>query len=99
MTFCHLEIASSSLTKNKVNDAGCYIMCVMKGYLNHTTEIFPVFDGFAHTVYRPQWPSGKVSIWGLRVPGSKPDSTEDLSCIGPAARQIVRRGPNVLPLV
>ncbi|GBN34301.1 hypothetical protein AVEN_163358-1 [Araneus ventricosus] len=41
---------------------------------------------------RPRWPSGKVSALGRRVPGSKPDSTEDPSCIGPVARQIIRRG-------
>ncbi|GBO39497.1 hypothetical protein AVEN_32258-1 [Araneus ventricosus] len=28
--------------------------------------------------------------WGRRAPGSKPDSTEDPSCMGPAARQIIR---------
>ncbi|GBM98367.1 hypothetical protein AVEN_137646-1 [Araneus ventricosus] len=32
---------------------------------------------------RSRWPSGKV-------PGSNPDSTEDASCIGPVARQIIR---------
>ncbi|GBM07250.1 hypothetical protein AVEN_25502-1 [Araneus ventricosus] len=30
---------------------------------------------------RPRWPIGKVSALGRRVPGSKPNSTEDLSCI------------------
>ncbi|GBN03503.1 hypothetical protein AVEN_116546-1 [Araneus ventricosus] len=25
-------------------------------------------------------------IWGRRVPGSRPDSTEDPSCMGPVAR-------------
>ncbi|GBM66476.1 hypothetical protein AVEN_129264-1 [Araneus ventricosus] len=38
-------------------------------------------------------------LWSRRDPGSKSDSTEELSCIGPAARQIVRKGPNVIPLV
>ncbi|GBM86837.1 hypothetical protein AVEN_225059-1 [Araneus ventricosus] len=38
-------------------------------------------------------------LWGLRAPGSKPDSTEDLQCIGPVARQIIRSGSNILPLV
>ncbi|GBM15818.1 hypothetical protein AVEN_177945-1, partial [Araneus ventricosus] len=33
---------------------------------------------------RPWWPSGKVSTLGPE--GSKPDSIEDPSCIGPAAR-------------
>ncbi|GBM77925.1 hypothetical protein AVEN_89588-1 [Araneus ventricosus] len=36
---------------------------------------------------------------GRRAPGSKPDSTEDLSCIGPVARQIIPILPNVLPLM
>ncbi|GBL78005.1 hypothetical protein AVEN_143322-1 [Araneus ventricosus] len=36
---------------------------------------------------------------GGRIPGSKPDSTENTSCIGPVARKIIYRGPNVLPLV
>ncbi|GBN09386.1 hypothetical protein AVEN_177275-1 [Araneus ventricosus] len=30
--------------------------------------------------------------WGRRAPGSKPDSTEDPPCMGPAARQIIRSG-------
>ncbi|GBO19437.1 hypothetical protein AVEN_179272-1 [Araneus ventricosus] len=30
--------------------------------------------------------------WGRRVAGSKPDSIEDPSCIGPVACQIIRRG-------
>ncbi|GBN23594.1 hypothetical protein AVEN_50876-1 [Araneus ventricosus] len=36
---------------------------------------------------------------GGRAPGSKPDSTEEPSCCGPVACQIIRKGPNVLPLV
>ncbi|GBN18088.1 hypothetical protein AVEN_182766-1 [Araneus ventricosus] len=31
-------------------------------------------------------------LWGRRVPGSKPDSTEDPPCTGPAARYIIRSG-------
>ncbi|GBO07716.1 hypothetical protein AVEN_37505-1 [Araneus ventricosus] len=38
-------------------------------------------------------------LWSRRVPGSKPDFIEDPPCIGPAARSIIRRGSNVLPLV
>ncbi|GBL82686.1 hypothetical protein AVEN_263751-1 [Araneus ventricosus] len=34
-----------------------------------------------------------------KVPGSKPGSTEDPSCIGPAAHKIIHRESNVLPLV
>ncbi|GBM22018.1 hypothetical protein AVEN_242689-1 [Araneus ventricosus] len=34
-----------------------------------------------------------------KTPGSKLDSTADLSCNGPVARYITRREPNVLPLV
>ncbi|GBM01096.1 hypothetical protein AVEN_136645-1 [Araneus ventricosus] len=30
--------------------------------------------------------------------GSKPDSSEDLSCIGPVVRQIIRRSPKALQL-
>ncbi|GBM30168.1 hypothetical protein AVEN_134212-1 [Araneus ventricosus] len=30
----------------------------------------------------PRWPSGKVSVLGRRIPGSKSDSTEDPSCMG-----------------
>ncbi|GBL86169.1 hypothetical protein AVEN_249204-1 [Araneus ventricosus] len=53
---------------------------------------------------RPRWPSGKVLVgvvvrcWhqNRRVPGSKPDSTEDPSHIGPISRYIMRREPNVL---
>ncbi|GBN79373.1 hypothetical protein AVEN_82288-1 [Araneus ventricosus] len=29
-------------------------------------------------------------LWGRRVPGSKPDSSEDPLCMGPATRQIMR---------
>ncbi|GBN40809.1 hypothetical protein AVEN_16221-1, partial [Araneus ventricosus] len=29
---------------------------------------------------------------GRRAPGSKPDSTEDPPCMGPAVRQIIRSG-------
>ncbi|GBM87953.1 hypothetical protein AVEN_195189-1 [Araneus ventricosus] len=36
---------------------------------------------------RPRWPGGRVSTMGLKVPGSKPDSTEDPSCTEPVARQ------------
>ncbi|GBN29884.1 hypothetical protein AVEN_178989-1 [Araneus ventricosus] len=42
---------------------------------------------------------GRARLRGRRVPGSKPDSTEDPPCIGPVEREIIRRGPNVLPLV
>ncbi|GBM94100.1 hypothetical protein AVEN_141426-1 [Araneus ventricosus] len=48
---------------------------------------------------RPRWPSGKVLAMDRRVAGSTPDSTEDPSCIGPIACKIIRRTPNVLPLV
>ncbi|GBN37372.1 hypothetical protein AVEN_102409-1 [Araneus ventricosus] len=34
-----------------------------------------------------------------RVQCSKPDRTEDPPCMGPVARQIIRRGTKVLPLV
>ncbi|GBL80365.1 hypothetical protein AVEN_92274-1 [Araneus ventricosus] len=34
----------------------------------------------------------KSRLWGRRVPGSKPDSTEDPPCMGPAARYIIRSG-------
>ncbi|GBN22829.1 hypothetical protein AVEN_127775-1 [Araneus ventricosus] len=37
-------------------------------------------------------------LWSRKVPGSKPKSTENPSCIGPDARKIIRREPNVLPL-
>ncbi|GBM28137.1 hypothetical protein AVEN_224194-1 [Araneus ventricosus] len=30
--------------------------------------------------------------WGRRAPGSRPDSTEDPPCMGPAARYIIRSG-------
>ncbi|GBL77257.1 hypothetical protein AVEN_41715-1 [Araneus ventricosus] len=33
------------------------------------------------------------------VPGSKPDSTEEPSSIGPIALEMKRRGPNALPLM
>ncbi|GBM09026.1 hypothetical protein AVEN_229057-1 [Araneus ventricosus] len=39
----------------------------------------------------------RLRCW--RVPGSKPDSTEDPSCIGPVACSIICRRSNVLPLV
>ncbi|GBN42957.1 hypothetical protein AVEN_131369-1, partial [Araneus ventricosus] len=35
---------------------------------------------------RPRWPSGKVRLWGRRVQGSNPDSTEDPPCMGSVAR-------------
>ncbi|GBN97226.1 hypothetical protein AVEN_82096-1 [Araneus ventricosus] len=31
-------------------------------------------------------------LWGRRVAGSKPDSTEDPPCMGPAALEIMRSG-------
>ncbi|GBN16142.1 hypothetical protein AVEN_22442-1 [Araneus ventricosus] len=31
-------------------------------------------------------------FWGRRVPGSRPDSTEDPPCMGPVVRQIIRSG-------
>ncbi|GBN83169.1 hypothetical protein AVEN_163939-1 [Araneus ventricosus] len=31
-------------------------------------------------------------LWGRRIPGSKPDYTEDPPCMGPVARQIIRSG-------
>ncbi|GBN67162.1 hypothetical protein AVEN_217568-1 [Araneus ventricosus] len=46
-----------------------------------------------------RWPSGKESTAKLEVPGSKPDSTEDPSCMGPVASQVIRRRSSVLPLV
>ncbi|GBM54162.1 hypothetical protein AVEN_208762-1 [Araneus ventricosus] len=46
------------------------------------------------------WSSGghvvRSRLWGRRVPGSKPDSTEDQPCIGPGAHQIIRRRSDVL---
>ncbi|GBM36137.1 hypothetical protein AVEN_148855-1 [Araneus ventricosus] len=45
------------------------------------SECLPTFP---RNVRRPRWPSGKVSALGPE--GSKPDSIEDLSCIGPDAR-------------
>ncbi|GBM33163.1 hypothetical protein AVEN_83674-1 [Araneus ventricosus] len=42
----------------------------------------PILTGF----HKPRLPSGKVSLWGRRVPGSKPDSTEDPPCMRPVAR-------------
>ncbi|GBM79015.1 hypothetical protein AVEN_227242-1 [Araneus ventricosus] len=42
----------------------------------------------------PRWLSGKVSDSGPEVPGSRFDSTEDPSCIGPVVSQIIRSGPN-----
>ncbi|GBN64508.1 hypothetical protein AVEN_114426-1 [Araneus ventricosus] len=34
----------------------------------------------------------RFRLWGRRVPGPRPDSTEDPPCMGPAARQIIRSG-------
>ncbi|GBN37931.1 hypothetical protein AVEN_76828-1 [Araneus ventricosus] len=45
---------------------------------------FPAFDS------RPRWPSGKVSTPGPEGRSSKPDSTENPPCMGPAARKIIR---------
>ncbi|GBL77930.1 hypothetical protein AVEN_143262-2-1, partial [Araneus ventricosus] len=41
----------------------------------------------------PRWPSSKDSAWGRRAPGPKPDSTEDPSRIGPAARPPMAKRP------
>ncbi|GBO16012.1 hypothetical protein AVEN_247371-1 [Araneus ventricosus] len=38
-------------------------------------------------------------FWGRSVPGSIPDSTEYPSYLGPAAHYILRKGPNILPLL
>ncbi|GBM47105.1 hypothetical protein AVEN_24237-1 [Araneus ventricosus] len=46
-----------------------------------------------------------MSLWvrcrpqSRTVPGLRPDSTEDPSCIGPVARYIIRKGSNVQPLL
>ncbi|GBM11210.1 hypothetical protein AVEN_133937-1 [Araneus ventricosus] len=49
------------------------------------------------------WRRGRLALrcrLGDRsAPGSKPDSTENTSCIGRVARQIVCRVSNVLPLL
>ncbi|GBO08376.1 hypothetical protein AVEN_192485-1 [Araneus ventricosus] len=41
---------------------------------------------------RPRWSSVSSRLWGRRVRGSKPDSTEDPPCMGPIARQIISTG-------
>ncbi|GBL92977.1 hypothetical protein AVEN_54619-1 [Araneus ventricosus] len=41
---------------------------------------------------RLRWPSGKAPASESGVPGSKPDSTEDPSCIRHVAREIIRKG-------
>ncbi|GBN58216.1 hypothetical protein AVEN_274921-1 [Araneus ventricosus] len=47
-----------------------------------------------------RWPGVKVSVLGPDVLSSKPAVTKDSTYIcGSDARQIWRRGPNVLPLV
>ncbi|GBM22059.1 hypothetical protein AVEN_137369-1 [Araneus ventricosus] len=46
-----------------------------------------------HTEWRPGWPRSR------RIPGSKSDSTENPSCIGPVACEILRRVSNILPMV
>ncbi|GBM92629.1 hypothetical protein AVEN_136210-1 [Araneus ventricosus] len=33
---------------------------------------------------------------GRRVPGSKPDSIVDPSCMGPASREVIRRGSYIV---
>ncbi|GBN56380.1 hypothetical protein AVEN_237416-1 [Araneus ventricosus] len=42
------------------------------------------------------WSRGGLVVgsrpWGRRAPGLKPDSTEDPTYMGPAARQIIRSG-------
>ncbi|GBM33460.1 hypothetical protein AVEN_55784-1 [Araneus ventricosus] len=42
---------------------------------------------------RPRWPSGKVSSFGRRIRGSKPDSTEDPSCMEPVKSNAVAKRP------
>ncbi|GBN68224.1 hypothetical protein AVEN_56125-1 [Araneus ventricosus] len=46
-----------------------------------TAKVFniPVMGGRGGLVVRSR-------LWGRRAPGSKPDSTEDLPCMGPVAR-------------
>ncbi|GBL94847.1 hypothetical protein AVEN_197527-1 [Araneus ventricosus] len=34
----------------------------------------------------PRWPRVGYRLWCRRLPGPKPDSTEDPPCMGPAAR-------------
>ncbi|GBN83303.1 hypothetical protein AVEN_47470-1 [Araneus ventricosus] len=42
-------------------------------------------DYHPRELHWPRWPNGKVPPLGRRVPGSKPDSTEDPPCMGPVA--------------
>ncbi|GBM37459.1 hypothetical protein AVEN_263137-1 [Araneus ventricosus] len=75
------------------------------GPKSHTTIIVP--SGWRETAYiygslssvnsrchpdGPRWLVVRSRLWSQRVPGSKPDSTEDPPCMGPAARQIIRSG-------
>ncbi|GBN04295.1 hypothetical protein AVEN_47425-1 [Araneus ventricosus] len=38
----------------------------------------------------PRWLNGKVWALGPEVPGSRPNSTEDPPCMGPAACEFIR---------
>ncbi|GBN58246.1 hypothetical protein AVEN_144231-1 [Araneus ventricosus] len=57
------------------------------GSLQHRIRHAQAFPTFLYYNFRGR--GGLVvrsRLWGRRVPGSKPDSTEDPPCIGPVAR-------------
>ncbi|GBO07686.1 hypothetical protein AVEN_21865-1 [Araneus ventricosus] len=70
--------------------------------VNSPSVVSPAVQAWANLLCKENctdWLRSDPRLWDRRVPGSKPDSTEDLSCIGPVARSIIRRESNVLPLV
>ncbi|GBM90642.1 hypothetical protein AVEN_213561-1 [Araneus ventricosus] len=75
---------------------------IMPAYKQHHVSTFRKFNAIGENptaipnapssilyYYRNQSRGGLVArsrLWGRRVPGSKPDSTEDPPCMGPVAR-------------
>ncbi|GBO24811.1 hypothetical protein AVEN_188776-1 [Araneus ventricosus] len=76
-----------SATKKKINNtSGSGLPKISRILLKNLSFPIPLDKKFEPTVTQnPRWSSGKVSALGRRVAGSKPDSTEDPSCIGPVA--------------
>ncbi|GBM81102.1 hypothetical protein AVEN_235557-1 [Araneus ventricosus] len=90
---CHFR--SNEEVKNFLSSLGIYSLRIYYCRMHLMKNIVAL----SLNAWETWEPSGKVSDPGA-LPGSKPDSTEDPSCIGPVALIISYvGGPNVLPLL
>ncbi|GBM80137.1 hypothetical protein AVEN_265376-1 [Araneus ventricosus] len=81
-----------SVIRLKHPKSGSAVLCALDSP-NKLYEIVHFMDEFSswfagNSVIQEVGGSGLMvgsRLWGQRVPGSKPDSIEDLSCVGPVA--------------